>query len=416
MNQIFRQQVIDEQSNRLHGEVVMLPSVNYLWLAISIAAFLFIVLLWLSNTTYTRKEKVQGWVESKSGISNIYAARVGIIDKLLVKEGDNVQEGQPLARISFKAMLKDGEAYNDSIIREQVEQENSIKGQLARIDQIYDQKRQDYTQQIQYAKTTLNALTKQLQTKIELSAVLEKRFNRMQGLLSQGSVSTVQVEDAKQQLLIAESDKQEVDRICEQQKNNLAQIQSQLNLLASEKNNQVDLLKYQLNSNNRLLLQYKSEQDLLVYATKSGVVSNLQVREGQLLKNLDVPILSIAPLQDDIELQALVPMSSIGFVQVGQSIRIKYDTFPYQKFGFFSGKIIGISRGVLLPNEIAYLPIQLDKAYYKITIAPDLKKIQAYGKPTDIRPGMTFSADVILDHRSILEWLLDPIYSIKGSL
>jgi membrane fusion protein len=53
---------------------------------------------------------------------------------------------------------------------------------------------------------------------------------------------------------------------------------------------------------------------------------------------------------------------------------------------------------------------------YKVTAALESQHVEAYGKEIPLRPGMILSADVVLDRRSLFEWLLEPVYSLRGKI
>lgn len=416
MNSIFRQEVLEHRRNKVTGEVFVLPSVNYQIACTAIFLLVMVMIIWLASTSYTRKERVQGWVEAKEGFLNVYSSKEGVIDKIFVKDGDEIQVGQPLLRISTKEMLSNGQMYKGALILEQIKQKKLLESQLERVRKVSELKANDIFEQQKIAKTNIDLFKADSRLKSDLCELLERKLKRLESLVGNGSIAISQLDEIKQQLLVAKSEKINLEQRVIQQSSELKNIEAQISLLGQNEKNESDLLMLQISSNSRAMLQYESEQEFIVYASKKGIVSNLQVHEGELLSNLEIPLLSIFSPASDLELQALIPMSAIGFIEIGQKLKLKYDSFPYQKFGFYSGNIISVSKGVLLPNEISRLPYKIDKAVYKITIQPDNKFIMAYGRSVDIRPGMTFKADVVLDKRSILEWLFDPILSIKGNL
>jgi membrane fusion protein len=99
---------------------------------------------------------------------------------------------------------------------------------------------------------------------------------------------------------------------------------------------------------------------------------------------------------------------------VGQRVSIRYDAFPYEHFGRYEGQIVEISKNILNTDDAAAAPIKLAEPAYKATVALDRQEINAYGKHVPLQPGMLLKADVILDHRSLIRWLLDPLMSLTG--
>ena len=85
-----------------------------------------------------------------------------------------------------------------------------------------------------------------------------------------------------------------------------------------------------------------------------------------------------------------------------------------QLFGIFEGEVASISKNVSLPQELP-IPIKdLQDPVYHVTVALDSQAVKAYGKTLSLQPGMTLEADIILDRQTLFEWILDPIFSLKG--
>jgi membrane fusion protein len=116
----------------------------------------------------------------------------------------------------------------------------------------------------------------------------------------------------------------------------------------------------------------------------------------------------------------------VGFVARGQSVLIRYQAFPYQKFGLQKGIVIDVSATPFAPNE---LPQNLastiltnaqqnatggsgGEALYRIRVRPEKQTIQAYGRSQYLKPGMTLEADVMQDSRKIWEWIAEPLLAM----
>ena len=109
------------------------------------------------------------------------------------------------------------------------------------------------------------------------------------------------------------------------------------------------------------------------------------------------------------------PSRAIGFTRVGQEVRLMYDAFPFQRFGSFAGRISTISRTVLAPNEVdAPIQGQMREPVYRIRVQIAAQSIQAFGEQIPLQPGMTLAANIVLDRRTFLEWLLDPINAVRN--
>ncbi len=96
---LFRKEAVSHQSERLTGAITLAQPLSIkltvlilISVAVSIIAFLF-------NAEYSRKETVRGFLMPNKGVIKSFANQGGTIDKLWVKEGDNIIKGQSLVTI-----------------------------------------------------------------------------------------------------------------------------------------------------------------------------------------------------------------------------------------------------------------------------------------------------------------------------
>lgn len=117
---------------------------------------------------------------------------------------------------------------------------------------------------------------------------------------------------------------------------------------------------------------------------------------------------TLLPEGGQLEAQLLVPSRAAGFVDEGQSVRLLYDAFPYQKFGFHSGVVSDVSRTVISPTDLPIAPAAQEPVFI-ITVGLDRQDVDANNQLYNLQSGMTLSADIILEDRKIWEWVLEPI-------
>jgi membrane fusion protein len=104
--------------------------------------------------------------------------------------------------------------------------------------------------------------------------------------------------------------------------------------------------------------------------------------------------------QGHLEAQLQIAPTAIGFIKPGQLVRLRYDAFPYSKFGQAEGKIASIS---LMPAA---------DGSYRARVALERDYVQAFGERVALRPGMSFTGEIVIEQRSMLEWLFEPLYAL----
>lgn len=99
-------------------------------------------------------------------------------------------------------------------------------------------------------------------------------------------------------------------------------------------------------------------------------------------------------------------------MRAGQDVRILYDAFPYQHYGAYHGRIVRVSQTVLTGSDVS-TPVTLREPAYRATVALDRPDIDARGQRIALQPDMLLRADVILEKRTLMDWILSPLLSAR---
>lgn len=102
-----------------------------------------------------------------------------------------------------------------------------------------------------------------------------------------------------------------------------------------------------------------------------------------------------------------MPTRAAGFIKEGQAVRLLYDAFPYQKFGFFNGQVETVSKSVIPASDLTIAPL-LQEPIFVVSVRLDSQYVQAEQDKFPLQSGMSLSADLILEKRAIWEWMLAP--------
>jgi len=415
LKNLFRQEAVEEQTNRLYGEVLVIPQITHSVVLILLSVWIIAVVAWASLHTYTKKITVLGWVEPDEGTVRVYSEGAGIVKKLLVREGESVSEGQPLIVVNGDKILESGEHLEVVLFKEYQTQKQLIADQLGRAETLRKMKEVDIENKLSAANEDLRLLGRLMDTTQQRYDAALKNFNKMKRLNELGHVASVELDRAKEQYLILLSEQQSLLRDQVSKKNLLLQLDMERQLAQSDFASSQDMLNTRLSDLAQEIAKLSGDRAHIVKAPKSGVVRNLQAREG-LNTSTATPLLTILHVDASLSLNLLVPVKASGFLKEGQDVELKYDAFPYQKFGLYKASITNVSNSVFLPGEIVDVPIPVEEAVYRIKGAIASNVVKAYGKEIELKPGMTVSANIRLDSRSLLEWIFDPIYTLKGSM
>jgi membrane fusion protein len=158
MSDLFRPEVVERQVNRLHGEILILPRFPHVFILTLLLIWVLAAGYWLVSSTYARKETVFGWLEPPQGVTRVYAEDSGIVQGVLVEEGDVVQPGQSLIVVSGDRYLADGERLEHRLLGEYEAQQRLLREQLDRTTSIHERRGVDIDQRIAAATTDLELL------------------------------------------------------------------------------------------------------------------------------------------------------------------------------------------------------------------------------------------------------------------
>ncbi|XOV80817.1 MAG: HlyD family secretion protein [Aestuariibacter sp.] len=413
---LFRKEAIEHQKDQLHGDILILPGIKTWTITGFLAIWVILLFTWLLTSQFSRKETVTGWIEPDTGMLRIYAeSGSGKVKQILVAEGQAVVKGQPLVVINGDRVLASGEALEEQLLSEYQQQRVLLQQQLQRTENIFGLRQSDVEQQIMATQQDIVHIEKQLALSKERHQLLSVRVAKVTAMHLNGHLPESDVENIKEQELALQSELKELSRKKLNQQNQLQQLEMQLAMIPQELINQSQQIQHSLSELAQKIAQLHGQRAYVVKATQPGSVSNIQVQLGQYSQS-NTPLLTIIPANATLQAKVLVPVRSAGFIEPEQQLDIRYDAFPYQKFGMHNASVSHISVAPLLPNEIHFLPVDISEPVYQVTAQLDSSEIMAYGEAISLKPGMTFNADVTLSQRSILEWLLEPIYSIKGKL
>jgi membrane fusion protein len=114
-----------------------------------------------------------------------------------------------------------------------------------------------------------------------------------------------------------------------------------------------------------------------------------------------------------MHVELLVPTRAIGFVKPGQEVVLRYEAFPYERFGQYRGVINDIGRNVWTQGE-KIGPLSAKEPVYRVDVKLDRQNVTALGQDFALRPGMLVNGDLLLEKRTIIEWIFEPLLQLKG--
>lgn len=190
---------------------------------------------------------------------------------------------------------------------------------------------------------------------------------------------------------------------------NLAELDSSLaaarSALARLETDEVQALQRLAQSKSALALARHKLECAELKAPLAGTVTNIVTKgHGQVVHRGDA-LMSIVPDSSEMLVECQVGSKDIGFVEKGQSAKLKLAAFPFEDFGTIPGCVIAVAKESHFDPRLGLV--------YKTTIAPARQSIRAKGKDLPFASGMETTCEIVIRQKSILSILLEPAKRLR---
>jgi len=409
---LFRAKALQAQQQRLEGQVSIVQPVSSSILCFCLVLIVFSLLLLLHQANFSRKETVQGYLKPSAGVVRIQSQRSAVLKQLYVEDGATVQAGQKLALLSSDEYLAAGHSLSAHL-------QSSVGLQLVLNKQKQQELIQSFEQQGQQLRTQINNVKQQLSDNQRQQQLLSERIElQAERLLSQqelalkGHLPRQQLEQQQDQHLMLQQQLAEVQTLAQSILQQQIQWENQLQALPLDQQRQLQQLQAERLQFEQQKTELLARGEVLLTAPVAGRVTNLVVSQGQQLQGTQV-LMQLLPESGFLYAQLLVPTRAFGFIQPGQTTWLRFDAFPYQRFGLYQGEVSQLSKAVLMAQD-PDSPVQIREPVYQVQVRLNQQFIEAYGEQMPLQAGMLLSADIVLEQRSVLSWVLEPLVSLKG--
>lgn len=391
---LFRANAVKQQSARLDGDVIIAQPLSSTLLTVILVGVVLTLLTFLSLASFNRKETVTGYLKPDMGLAKVMSPRSGVIQQVFIEDGQQVQAGDRLALLSMPDNLAIGDSLS-STLQQGIQQQIALVSQ--RREQVitqFNQQASEYQSRLRLSQNLLQDLQAQQQLLQERLALHLQRQQDFIALQQRGAISATELQQQQELVLNLRQQLAELNASAQNQKAQFAQLEGLIERLPGEQQQQLTLLDSELSRLSQQYTELSARGEMLITAPISGRVTNLVAETGANVR-AELPLLTIMP--DNAELQAilLVPTRAYGFVMPGQRTRLRFDAFPYQRFGLYEGEVIKTAQAIVLPGEVD-MPVAVQEPVYRVEVALASQHIRAYGNSVPLQSGMLLSADIVL--------------------
>ncbi|QNI96551.1 HlyD family efflux transporter periplasmic adaptor subunit [Synechococcus sp. RS9902] len=395
----FSQPVLLKKTNRNRNVLV--------WSLVGSVTFAGV---WSAIAPLQETVAVSGKLQPIQAVQDIEALVPGVVETVLVNDGERVAQGDVLLRFDSRAAnarleaarsnrdrLQNQVAINRVILGEQDAAKLTANQQL----QLLNQRRQQ-TGENNAASEALARSRVRLQGLHQALATAENIAQRYQSLLADGATSALQALESQAKVDKLRSEVQAEER-------EVARLEATARATIS--GNEAELRKA-IETNLRAIADLSEEieqtnvliSNIEVTAPVGGTVFDVSVSRGSVVQPQGEakPLLKIIPA-GPLQAKVYLPNSAIGFIQPGQRADVGLTSFPRDEYGFIPATVQRIGSDALTSEEQQrVLGTSAQGLHFPAVLKLERQTLKAGRRNVPLQPGMSLTADVFLRERRFI--------------
>jgi membrane fusion protein len=389
---LFRPQAFQHAE---YGDALAFAVPRWSALASLAGAAAALIFLFGAMADFDRVATVRGIVTPASGVARLVAPQPGMVTAVLVRQGAEVRRGAPLMRIASTTLLPSGTAASAQRLaafgREQRITREGMDVEARRAEA----ERGRLGDQMAQLAASARSLDAQVSLQRERIASNEQRLRNLAPLRERGYVSIVAYQQQEETVLTLRQQLAELEQRRAAAGHELEQLRFRSAEFDAESRRTTLRSAATLEELDRGAADAQTDAEILLAAPISGRVAALHVLPGRSVAAAEE--LAAIVQGDTLEVTLFVPSIAAGSLRPGQAVTLRFDAFPYQRYGVGRGVVKEIASTVS-PGEGGAAPT------YRVRAS-----LARNGVPFELRPDMSLSAGIVIDRRSLIDWLLAPL-------
>lgn len=369
------------------------------------------LLVFATTFRFAQKEQVRGYLTPSSGWSRVSSRDFASVERLLVGAGDVVQAGDVLLELSSGQGLDRAQTVSRKLLADVRARKRRLEDGFQLIESQYDIDRALHEQESDANERELARLEQELSFHRSHLETARKRLEKSRrlnasGLLSEENIMSLQDEVASRSLSVSGK-----EREAERLRSILKTADMRLRRLSVDAQREQATVAGQIHALAMEESRIRAQGAARVLSPRDGVVASIRVRAGDQLRPGDV-LLDIVPQTRSMQARLFARSSAMGYIEPGQQVRVELDAFSYRRHGAQTGQVQAIFATTLQVGELdmaAGLGISPGEPVFQIAVDFPEGFQLAPEQQSNLRPGMTLTGDLVIDRRTLLDWVLEPL-------
>lgn len=406
----------------------------------AVSALFVILVLWATFGKLDIVASAEGRLVPQTYVKIVQPADAGIVQEILVKEGQTVQAGQVLIRMDTQVAHADQKTIDTDLALRALQlrridaeltgqplmRKASDPSDLFRpVEAQYRDRRQSYQDALGQAQEGLKKSQrdydsgKEVLAKLrEVTPILKAQSDSFTDMGKEGYVAQVTMRDKQREYLEKARDLRAQEETVASLAAAVAQAGKQLSQITSKYRSELQNERVEAEGQHRKLQQEQLKQEhktglLELKASQAGIVKDLATHTIGTVVSPGTVVLSLVPENEPLVAEVMVKNDDVGFVYRQQQVKVKIAAYPFQKYGMIDGEVIHVGPDASEADSQTPKDPAKDKPppqlTYKALIALKSQTLDAQGKTFKLVPGMQAVAEISQGRRTVMEYLLSPV-------
>jgi len=405
-------------------------------LAYGIMALLVLLAVWASQAELDTVAVAMGEVKPQGETKIVQHLEGGIVQEILVREGDQVLQGQPLLQLDVDASATNREELLVRLdglqlkrLRLQAESRDQVPdfpGDLAaRSTRLADAEMQAYRSRLQNRDSELTVLERQEQQKrLEINELnvrrraiandlrlAQERYDTSQPLLDRKLITRMELLDLEREVERMRGELDSVEATLPRARAALEEFEERkanvLKNFQAEASNMLGDTELEIARTEKLVQRADQEAGRLAIASPTdGIINVLHINTIGGVVRPGEPILEIVPVQDKLIVEARVDPLDIGYIHPGMPVTVKMTTYDFIRYGSLSGTVRTVGADIDLDETTGL-------QYFPIIVETEHSKLETADASYALFPGMQAQVDLHLGTKTVWDFLLQPVLKMR---
>ncbi|MBB2158384.1 HlyD family efflux transporter periplasmic adaptor subunit [Gluconacetobacter diazotrophicus] len=385
---------------------------------------IFALFMLLRYGVYTRRVHATGQIVPIGGVVSILPGQPGTITSVHAREGQRVKNGDVLFELDLDVVNYAGNT-RARVIETLFRQKHALEDQRKLRSKNAKMEKDALSSELELTREQRRASLSQIKEYESVTPVVDAQLNRMRNATVDHVISTIQLQ--QQSLTYAQImfSKNQAVNLRSESDIKLTELSRRLASFDDDVAKDLDEIDRQIARIDEDIEDNEGHRHVKVEAPCSGVLTSLTVTLGQQVEAA-TPLATIVQGNDAVQAELYVSSDAIGFIRPGQPVLLRYDPYPYRRFGLYLGRVTEITRAPL-PKEGSQWDTQAGHAnpadsgglsgnVFRVIVTPDHRYVLANGERHRLEAGTALSADIAIEKRQLWAWAIDPLVGVGDAV